>query len=584
MLNKRISITLIFTVFLCMILASITWAGNNGYVPGELLIRQNAGVSDDKVKEICASHGAYVVKEIHQIGVKLIRMPEHALETVMVALENNPNIEFAEPNFIAEGALIPNDTWYPSQWHLPKIFAPEGWDINTGSTEIIIAIIDSGVDSDHPDLVDKLVPGRNFLCGYDVNNTDDVSLGHGTAVAGSAAATTDNEIGVAGVAWKSLIMPLVVLNPENSATYADMIEAIIYAADEGANIINMSIGGPGSSIAEKEAVDYAWGKGVVIIACAMNWGTDVSQYPAAYENVVAVSATNSSDTLSSFSSYGNWIDIAAPGSGIYTTNRGGGYGYHNGTSFSSPIVAGLAALILSVEPGLTNSQVVDLIKQNADDLGEPGHDDHFGHGRINVYESLIAAGGTIPDPDVTAPSVSIVSPEDGSDIGSITTIKVEATDNVEVTKVELYIDNLFFDTRTSMPYDFSWDTNDLLVGSYELSADAYDAAGNIGYAEIITVHKQPEGDVTPPIVSFICPNDGAVILKLAKINASASDDIGIVKMRLYIDGDLKVTKTRSIIRYTLNARKFTAGDHILLVEAEDAAGNVGSASITITID
>lgn len=583
MLNKRTSITLIFTIFLCMVLASITWAGNNGYVPGELLIRQNAGVSDDKVKEICASHGAYVVKEIHQIGVKLIRMPEHALETVMVALENNPNIEFAEPNFIIKGGVIPNDLKYPDQWHLPKISAPDGWDTNTGSTEVVIAIIDSGVDSNHPDLMDKLVPGKNFLCGYDLNNTDDVN-GHGTAVAGTAAATTDNEIGVAGVNWESKIMPLVVLGSNNYGTISDTIEAIIYAADNGVEVINLSLGGPGSSIAEKEAIDYAWGKGVVIIACAMNYATETLQYPAAYENVVAVSATTSSDTRSSFSNFGNWIDIAAPGSGIYTTNRDGGYGYHDGTSFSSPIVAGLAALILSVEPDLTNSQVVDLIEQNADDLGDPGYDIYFGHGRVNVYESLIAATGTIPDPDVTVPSVSIVSPGDGSDISSITTVKVEATDNIEVIKVELYIDNIFFDTRTSMPYDFSWDTNDLLVGSYELSADAYDAAGNVGYAKIITVHKQPEGDVTPPTVSFICPNDGDVILKSAKINASASDDIGIVEMRLYIDGDLKITKTRSIVRYTLNTRKFTVGDHILLVEAKDAAGNVGSASITITID
>ncbi|MCK5630561.1 MAG: peptidase S8, partial [Nanoarchaeota archaeon] len=168
MTNRKTCIVFIFVVLCCMIATSITWAENNGakYTPGELLIKFKAGVSNEKAKEICARHGAYVDGEVTQIGVKLIKVPEHALETVMSALGNNPNIEFVEPNFIVKAATLPNDPSYSSQWHLLKISAPAGWDINTGLTEVVIAVIDSGVDSDHPDLVDKLVSGYNFLDGY----------------------------------------------------------------------------------------------------------------------------------------------------------------------------------------------------------------------------------------------------------------------------------------------------------------------------------------------------------------------------------------------------------------------------------
>ena len=582
MTNRKTCIVFIFVVLCCMIATSITWAENNGakYTPGELLIKFKAGVSNEKAKEICARHGAYVDGEVTQIGVKLIKVPEHALETVMSALGNNPNIEFVEPNFIVKAATLPNDPSYSSQWHLLKISAPAGWDINTGLTEVVIAVIDSGVDSDHPDLVDKLVSGYNFLDGYDIYNTDDV-FGHGTAVAGTAAATTNNAIGVAGVNWQSKIMPLVALKSDGYGTINDTIEAITYAADNGADVINLSLGGSCSSSSEELAVNYAWNAGIVIIACAMNEGINTPHYPAAYENVVAVSATNSSDTLASFSNYGDWIDIAAPGTSILTTNRYSGYGYWNGTSFSSPIVAGLAALILSVEPDLTNAQVVDLIEQYADDIGDPGYDINFGHGRVNVYASLVAAGGTVPDPDVTAPSASITSPETGSIMSGVVTVSVEAADDTEVERVELYVDGVLLGTKTSAPYTFNWDTNDLPEGYYDLSATAYDTSGNTGSSDPVNVYKQPEGDTTDPVVSFISPAEGYVLSKNLKVVVSASDDTGVVGMRLYIDGEVVKVSKRSILRYVLNARKLTAGDYVLSAEAEDAAGNIGVISITI---
>ena len=450
----------------------------------------------------------------------------------------------------------------------------------TGSDITPIAIIDSGVDPTHPDLSDKLLSGYNFV----ENNTDthDV-LGHGTAVAGTAAAISNNVAGVAGVAWGNPIMPLVVFNSDNLASYYNVARAITFAADNGIRVINISIGGPSGSSTMQNAINYAWTKETLIFASAANYATSTPYYPAACEHVVAVSATTSSDTLASFSNYGNWIDIAAPGVSILTTNRGGGYGYWNGTSFASPIAAGLAGLIISANPDLTNTQVVEIITQNADDLGDPGFDQYYGYGRVNAHASLVAAIGTAPEPDIIDPLVSITSLEEGSTVSSSITVSVSATDNEGVETVELYIDGTLFGTSTTDPHNFYWNTDDLPEGYYELSAIAYDTSGNIGYSDSVTiyVHNQQEQDITSPVVSFTSPPDGAHLSKLVKITVLASDDIGVTRMQLYVDGLLRVDQPASRISWPWNVKKESNGEHVVSSRAYDDAGNVGTASITI---
>ena len=337
----------------------------------------------------------------------------------------------------------------------------------------------------------------------------------------------------------------------------------------------------------QNAINYAWTKGTLVFASAGNYAASTPRYPAACEHVVAVSATTSNDTLASFSSYGNWVDIAAPGVSILTTNRGGGYGYWNGTSFSSPVAAGLAGLIISANPDLTNTQVVEIITQNADDLGDPGFDQYYGYGRVNAHASLVAAIGTAPEPepepDITDPLVSIISPAEGSTVSSSIMVSVSATDNVGVERVELYIDGTFFGKSNTEPHNFYWNTNDLPDGYYELSAIAYDTSGNIGHSNSVTVyvHNQQEQDITPPVVSITSPADGAHLSKLVKITVLASDNIGVTRMQLYVDGLLKVDKLASAISWPWNVKKASSGEHIISSKAYDAAGNVGTASITI---
>jgi subtilisin family serine protease len=210
-------------------------------------------------------------------------------------------------------------------------------------------------------------------------------------VAGTIAAAGNNGIGVAGVTWHSRIMPLVVVDENDQATYSDIAEAIQYAADRGVRVMNVSIGGPTPSSTLQSAVDYAWGKGALIFASAMNNAVSDPSYPAACNHVMAVSATDTNDHLASFSNYGTWIAISAPGSSILTTTNGGGYAYWFGTSFASPIVAGVAALSLAINPSLTNAELVTILETSADQVGRPGYDPSFGWGRVNAFRTVSAA-------------------------------------------------------------------------------------------------------------------------------------------------------------------------------------------------
>ncbi len=306
--------------------------------------------------------------------------------------------------------ITPNDTYYSSyQWNLRQIEAPMGWALNTGSDGVIIAVLDTGVDLTHPDLQGKLVAGYDFI-----NNDSDPSddQGHGTHVAGIAAALSNNSRGIAGVSWGAKIMPVKVLGADGTGSMSAIASGITWAANNGADVINLSLGGSSSSSTLQDAVNYAYNQGVLVVAAAGNWyqkGNPVI-YPAAYPHVLAVAATGDQDEHASYSETGDYVDVAAPGGNPTDSNdnnpnhwilstywRGRGYGDYLwvvGTSQATPHVAGLAALIWSVNPSLTNDQVEQIIEETAVDLGVPGRDDVFGYGRIDVYAALSRAQTT----------------------------------------------------------------------------------------------------------------------------------------------------------------------------------------------
>jgi subtilisin family serine protease len=379
-------------ILLLSLPASALAAGKARYVPGQLLVKPKPTLSQADFSKRLQFHGAQDAKKLHRTDVHVIIVPENFIEAVLAALRQDSGIEFAERDGIAHAAFVPNDTYVASgtEWHLAKIQAPQAWDFSTGGTNTIIAILDSGINAAHPEFAGRILPGYNFVSGG--NDTSD-DFGHGTAVAGTAIAAGNNGIGVAGVAYGCSVLPVKVVNSSGFASYSAVSDGIRYAVDHGARIINLSIAGTLPSSTLQSAVDYAWSNNVVVVAAAGNNATSDPQYPAACDHVVGVSATEPDDSLASFSSYGSTVTLAAPGDNIWTTYRdlSTPYASWSGTSFSSPIVAAVAALVASVNPSLLNTEIVSLLEQTADDLGSAGYDPLFGYGRVNAWSAVIAA-------------------------------------------------------------------------------------------------------------------------------------------------------------------------------------------------
>jgi subtilisin family serine protease len=535
------------------------------HAPGELLIAGKPGVTDTALENIYKAFGAQKIKTFPQIGVHHISVPAQALEQIEAALSKNPNVQFVEKNFVGQAEFIPNDPYYSSQWYLPKISAPAGWDLTTGSTNVTIAVLDSGVDPNHPEFSGRLVPGYNYV----YNNTDTHDIyGHGTFCAGIAAAAGNSGQGIAGMAWQNLIMPIVIFNESGVGYYSWWISAIDFAADNGAKVISMSVAGSSYSSALQSAVDYAWNKGVVIVAAAANNSTSSPYYPAALNHVIAVSATDEYDNFASFSNYGNWITVSAPGTNIVSTTNGGGYSSGTGTSFSTPQVSGLAALLFSLNSGLTNTNVVDLIKNNADDLGSAGFDQYYGWGRINAYRTLSAVQST------SSISVAITSPSNGSTISGTVNVDVAASSTSGISQVELYVDGALYGATTVAPYSFPWNTNGM-AGSHTITSKAYTPTGKSAASAPETVSISSP-DVTPPTVQITTLTyDG----RFLNVTGAATDtQTGVTRVELWLDGALKATDTSSPWTYKLNTRQLPKGSHTVQLKAYDGAGNMGLSS------
>jgi thermitase len=580
---------IIRNVFIIIVIG-LVWAvcgfaqGQSGeHAPGRLLVQRAPGVDDALAEQAITMAGAKVHHKIDQINVSVIDVPEQALDAVSQALQSTGRFTFVERDFVAHGGATPDDPDFGSQWHLAKIQASSAWGISIGSASVPIAVIDSGVDPTHPDLATKLLPGWNFLTG--TSNTADTGAngGHGTAVSGAAAAATNNLIGVAGVGWENPILPLVVLSSSNYATYSNIASAINYAADHGARIISISIGGSMASSTLQSAVDYAWSKGAVIFAAAMNNSSTTPYYPAACNNVLAISATESTDTLASFSNYGSWIDLSAPGDGIITTEMGGGYWSCWGTSLATPIAAAVGALALSENPSLSAQALVTLLEQNSDDLGTPGHDIYYGWGRVNAYKAVLAAKNSLSTVDTTAPKVSITAPVSGATISGTVAVQGSATDNVGVTKIELDVDGVAVATATVSPFSFSWNSASKANGSHTLTVKAYDAANNVGSALVIVNVVNAAPDTTPPTVSISAPVSGATVSGTVAVRGTATDNVGVTKIELDVDGAAVATATISPFSVSWSSASKANGSHTLTIKAYDAANNVGSASVSVTV-
>ncbi|MFW6143779.1 MAG: S8 family peptidase, partial [Patescibacteria group bacterium] len=355
----------------------------------ELLVGLQPNLDLPQIAKIHQAQNVSHKKTISQIQVDVVTIPDRAsLPEIQENYLKQEGVDFAEPNFLAQAFLTPNDPLYSKQWGLEKIDSPEAFE-RAQEGEQTIAIIDTGVDKNHPELSHLLLSGYNTV--EENENTED-DHGHGTHVAGITAAQTNNELGVASSSFSAQILPVKVLNQDGIGTYADVAEGITYAADKGSRLLNLSLGGNSDSQTLKRAVKYAQEKGSLLIAAAGNNGNDTPVYPAAYEGVLAVSATDQDDNLANFSSFGENIFVAAPGVSITSTELDDSYKSKDGTSMSAPHLSGVLALSLAKEE-LSNSELIELIKETADKVGsedynKDGWNSYFGYGRLNAGKAL----------------------------------------------------------------------------------------------------------------------------------------------------------------------------------------------------
>jgi len=328
---------------------------------------------------VYARIGGESEKFLPQIGVYRVTLRQGiGVPGAVNSLKRERRVRYAEPVYTRTFNYTPNDPLFNNQKWLVPINVSQGWDLFRGNDSTVVAILDSGCDMQHEDLQDRYVPGFDFVD----NDTDPDDInGHGTGSAGMAAADSDNARGVASPGFKAKVMPIRVGDQFISFS----VEGILYAADNGAQIISMSYGGGFASQAEQDAVNYAFGRNVVLMASAGNSNLeDVEFYPAGLDNVVSVGASDDFDNRADFSNYGDWVDIAAPGVNTLTTSNGGGYGGFGGTSAACPAAAGVTSLIIGYAPaGTLNTDIIDYLKGGCDDIG-----DWVTEGRVNAARSL----------------------------------------------------------------------------------------------------------------------------------------------------------------------------------------------------
>jgi subtilisin family serine protease len=560
------------------------------FVADQLIVRTFPGALDADVQDAYAEVGTVVLETLPEIEVTVLGVDPEALTTAAAALLSNPLFEAVQKNYLFAPERIPDDPEFDAQDYLQAVGLPRAWDMTTGSEAVVIAILDSGVEADHPDLSDKLAPGWNTF--EDHADTEDLT-GHGTSVAGIAAAATDDGTGVAGVSWDSPIMPVRVTNTRGQASSRAIAAGILWAVDHGAQVINVSFAPLESDRTVLRAARYARSAGALVVISAGNDGRTASVRQK--RNATFVAATDADQNLAWFSTRGPFVDLAAPGTNITTSKLGGTSWRVSGTSFSSPIVAGVAALIWSVQPGLRPATVEQILADTARDLGEPGRDDEYGAGLVDAAAAVAVADMIVEEEDLDPPEVSITSPRDGAVVSGVILVRATATDATDVADVVLSIDGRSFATDSASPFRFALSTSYRLgPGVHTLSCIATDTSGNTSWPAEIRVVVDPTGtngtsglaDTIDPTVTVNFPVDGTSVITSVGIQATVTDNDALARVEWLVDGGVRrttaVSGSRANVSFAWDASEYTRGSHLIAVRVSDIAGNQAVATINLT--
>ncbi|MHB8651863.1 MAG: S8 family serine peptidase [Minisyncoccota bacterium] len=543
-------------------------------------ISVDAGGNEDTVSALIVSYGGRVISINPSTGLLVAQVPRSMRAEILAKLQTTFGVTFAERDAIALpewGTTPPNDPNYRNEWHIKKIGDDQAQAITTGKG-VSVAICDSGVDATHPDLSPNLTPGWNTV--DDNTNTAPIYV-HGTEVAGVVGAVANNGIGVAGVASGVTIVPVRVTDMANGSAYSsDIAACFTWAADHGIRVANASFGYIGGYSSVRTAAKYMFNKNGVVVIAEGNTGAN-SGLPDVPE-ILAVSATDPNDTRTGWSTYGSDVDLSAPGAGIWSTTVGGGYDAVSGTSFSSPIVAGVAALMIAKNPSLTSSQIYSILKSTSVDLGTAGYDIYYGAGRVNALAAVRAAGGiTVPVPDTTAPTSPTGLTTTALAYNSIVIKWNVSTDAVGVAGYHVYRNNIRIAT-TAVP-SF---TNTALAPttSYTYAVSAFDAAGNeSAVSAAIAVVTPAAPDTTAPTASFYSPVSGATVSGTVGVLISANDNVAIGNVILNVNGTFAGIRNSAPYSFVWDSTKTPNGTTTLLAYVYDTAGNQTLVSIPVTV-
>lgn len=373
----------------------------SGQVEGALQVKLRPGVSSADAAAALVRAGATELSRVDESNVRVVSVPAQVHATAARLLSLDPRVEAVEEDAVATAAVVPSDPYWGQQWNARRIRATEAWDATKGDPGITIAIVDTGVDSSQPDLRGRMTRGWDFQ-NNDGNPYDDD--GHGTAVATTASAAGNDRVGIAGMCWRCKVMPVKVLNGQGHGSHSNIAAGVIWATDHGADVINMSIAGPSSTILLHDAVEYAIRRGVVVVAAAGNEGTSRRTYPAAYPGVISVAATNESDRLYSWSNRGSWVTLAAPGC-AYSGRPHARWGWLCGTSLASPIVAGTVGLMLSLAPRTGRVRLTQMLTGNTQHVVQTARaGQNLAHGRLDAARALRSVLAAMPSASASDPT------------------------------------------------------------------------------------------------------------------------------------------------------------------------------------
>ena len=557
-------------------------------VEDELILIAVGGADPQDIADLVAANGAVIRSTVPEDNLYLLGVDPDQREAILAALALSPLVDEVAENFQFQATRLPNDAEFNRQTYLTTIEAPAAWDITTGDADIIVAVLDTGVDDGHPDLIANRLDGWNVF----QNNSDAADVhGHGTKVAGIIAAGGNNGTGVASLVWNGKLLPVRISDSDGLATSYRIAAAMRWATDHDARVLNISFAPLywDRVVARQAALSRLQGA-VVVIASGNSGFTSRS---TGTSDILFVGATDSDDVIADFSNRGPFIDLVAPGVNIYTTMRNGKYGGWSGTSFSAPIVSGVAALILAVNPDLRPATVESILLDTAEDLGDDGKDSVYGAGRINARRAVREARTREEADDDELPVVTITSPADGSQLSEAFRLRARATDNDAIADVLLSIDDTLIASDPLSPYRFVLNPDRYASGSHTLSLVAVDVSGNVSVADEITVEFVGVADSDGPTVTITSPANNATIdtavASIVNLVADAADDRGLAAFEVIVDGlvvdsGALVDITAGIVfNWDTASTTVAAGVHTLSVRVTDTSGNQATASVRVNV-